>query len=144
MLSRILGLFFVFSLCFQVNAEEKASNSDLRNKKEVFSITEFTKDKQRVYKLVTSGLGEFNIILASNKVVQSLKIDSEDAQNIDEQFADKYISLQFMMEQNKEKKCANLYKLVLRGEKQNICLHEKEKINLVNSFITFLESKFHK
>lgn len=134
----LILLFMSFSVASQTTVKG-ANNNDLRTAKEVFSIT--WNDFE--YKLESSQLGHFNLnYYKKQKLVSTWKVDSMDAQGIDDDFADKFITLKYEMAHHAEKECSSLYQLRMRGEGQTVCELEKDKIKILEKFIEDLEKKF--
>ncbi|MFT6632043.1 MAG: hypothetical protein ACJAS4_002005 [Bacteriovoracaceae bacterium] len=138
----ILVLFIIFTsgLAF---SQEKSNNNDLRIKREIFSIKEFSGKNHILYKLESSITGQFNILISKkNKIVSNKKVDTSEAQKMDDEFVDRFISFKYMMKARSKKKCQNSFFLSLRGEGQQICADEKAKIEKIKAFINTLKNKF--
>jgi hypothetical protein len=138
----ILFFFVIFSIG-TVFGQEKSSNNDLRIKKEIFSIKEFSSKGHILYQLEASITGQFNILITHKKtIVSNKKVDTTYAQKIDDEFVDRFISFKYMMKARSTEKCKDSFFLSLRGEGQMICTDEKVKIEKIKVFIKNLKNKF--
>lgn len=116
-----------------------ANNNDLRNSSELFSIT----STNFVYRFESSVNGQFSLnYYEQSKLKGSWKVDTEAASKLDADFADRFIALKYEMQGMKNKKCSKKFSLSMRGEGQNICGSEKEKIKLLENFINDLKKRF--
>lgn len=130
-------------LSFSIYGQDKSSNNDLRIKKEIFTIQEFEGKHIKLYRLESSINGQFNILIKrKKKILSNKKVDTEDAQKIDEDFVDKFISMKYIMKSRKGESCKNAFHLSLRGEGQMICQDEKEKIMKIKTFLANLKNNF--
>lgn len=138
LLSLVLSIF-----CFFGFKTKKSSNNDLRGKKEIFSIKEVSKKRVTIYSLESSISGQYNIaITEKGKTISNKKVDTSDAQKMDDEFVDRFISFKYLMKARSQKKCQDSYFLSLRGEKQTICSDEKDKIDKIRVFINTLKNHF--
>ncbi len=139
---KLFGLFLSFIVLVGFKAP-KSNNNDLRIKKEIFVIKEFSEKSSIIYKLETSITGQYNIeISRKNKILSNRKVDTEDAQKMDDQFVDRFISFKYIMKEREAKKCKNQFFLSLRGEEQIICSDEEDKVNKMKAFIDILKNQF--
>lgn len=138
---KLVLLLFICS--FSALAQQKTSNNDLRKFYNLFQIKDL-KSKQAIeYKMNTSGKGQFNLeLLNKAKVVQKSKVNSKQAQTLDEQFVDKFISFKYLMNPTPDKGCKDQFYLNLRGEELVICENEKDKIKQLNAFLEQLKVLF--
>lgn len=135
-----ISLLIVFSFC--AFAQDKTENTDLRAKKEIFSIKELGKNFEH-YTLESSISGQFNIsILKKEKLIDTKKIDTKFARSMDDEFVDKFISMKYIMKKQRKKDCKDTFLLSLRGEIQKICSSEKEKIDVLRVFIEKFKNHF--
>ncbi len=139
---------FLFACIFMllVNAalaQSNTRNSDLRTNKEIFSIKEYKKKETIFMGLQTSVSNQYTFNLHKNdKLSASLKLDGNQAQKLDDEFVDQFISVRYIIKSKKKSKCKLGYELNLRGEKHKICLHEKEKIETLKKFVRKLQKNF--
>lgn len=138
----IIFIIFTFSTCLVSLAQVKTSNNDLRVMREIFSLTDLSEKKPKVYTLMTSSSGGFNMIIrVGNKQSEKWKVDSDHAQALDDRFADDFINMKYIMTPNDKIKCGEKYSLNLRGEDQNICPHENNKVKKIKELIAYLNMK---
>ena len=137
-------LIFVFLLSStSVFAQSKTANNDLRGGVELFSIAYTEKDKKG-FRLVlirsVSGSHSF-ISLKKTFKLGSQKIDSNTAKLMDENFADDFINLKYMMSVPLKVKCPSIITLVMRSEKLAVCKSDKIRVNHISKIINKLKLK---
>ena len=136
MLKRVAMKYVFFLLFIQgfAWAEDRAANHDLRNDRAIFKILKVS--KKLTYSLKSSSSGQFNYqMIKGKKIVKSQKVDPVDAQVMDDQFVDKFITFKYMMKSREGAKCNHVYKLNLRTEELTICAGEKAKITGIESLL---------
>ena len=140
----ILLYLFIFS-CLVVAQDTKSpaktKNSDLRSVREILSI-KYPENKtfEKLYVSTTSG-GQFHLQHQVNdKIVKSIKIDSANAQSIDDQFVDKFITMKYMMEKKYKDKCSDYLFLIMRGEELKVCVKDSQRVSIVGELIKLLKS----
>ncbi len=142
-MTKILTFVIFLTLSLLAMSQEKSDNNDLRGQKRIFSISEKINKSNIIYEMVSSSSGQFNFqIQKKNKVDKSVKVSGDEVRRVDDNFVDKFITLKYMMGKSSEKNCKKAYSLSLRGEKQKICTHEKEKIDMVKKIIRNLKESF--
>lgn len=117
------------------------SSNDLRHDKELLMIKNY---KQAVeYILSSNSSGEYKLkLLKAQKIIKMSKISNGDAEKIDKEFADSFINMKYMMDNNTKKECNKAFTLELRGEEFDICSSEKIKIETTNTVLENITSYF--
>ncbi len=134
----LLGIILIIFSSGMLSAEiKKTGNQDLRQNREVFSIEDLTQAQHKVYKMMTSPAGAFSMIFSEGENPANIrKINNELANQIDEKFADQFISIKYEMASNSSgDKCKKSYVLSLRGESHFICVKETKQRNKMKLFI---------
>lgn len=136
--------FFLFvMLCYLPlvgYGQTATKNNDLRKRYNLFLIKDMQGRKTFVYKMNSSNNGQFNFIQEEeNKIIGQKKVNSADAQKLDDLFVDKFISFKYLMNKKNEKECKESFYLNLRGEELSICNTEKEKIKEVKKLLEKLK-----
>ena len=139
----LFSLFITIGISINVSyAQEATSNNDLRGNQELFTIKDLSSKKTKIYKLEESSVGQYYVSIQfpvqSELDKGNIKIDPQDANKLDVQFANHFITFQYAMAPRKKVKCQNVFLLNLRGEVQVVCKDEKEKIKQINKFIKSL------
>jgi hypothetical protein len=136
---------YALLLIFSANlyAQKKSSNNDLRNNSKIFLIENLLTDKFISYSLESSTSGAFNFSKIEKSKNKVWKISRDYANGIDTEFADHFISMKYMMKENKEKNCKPAFKLFFRGEKFEICKNDKSRIDIVTKFVLDLEKNLN-
>ena len=144
MLRITLALNFILlsSLSIAQYTPKKIQNNDLRGKKEIFSI-KFIENKMNQHFFISkSQMGQFHIEQSQDKKIKKrIKIDSENAQKIDDDFVDKFITMKYMMSKKYEKKCEQTYTLNMRGEDLKVCKTDISRMSIVSELIKLFKSK---
>ena len=99
-----LNFLLLSTLSFAQLTPKKIENNDLRGKKEIFSIRFFEKETVNYLNISKTQMGEFHLEQSVGKLLKKrVKIDSDNAQKIDDQFVDKFITMKYMMEKKYKK-----------------------------------------
>jgi len=120
-------------LAFAQLSPKKIKNSNFRtNKKEILSIAYTSNNKEYNLNISKTTAGQFYLQQKEDsKITKSLKLDSDKAMSIDEQFADKFILIKYMMNTKVKNKCNDFYKLFMHGEDYQVCSDDKERMSVV-------------
>lgn len=132
----ILFLLFSVSVFAQTRTPKRTDTTDLRTHKSVFEII-FTENKQKNFiQFKSNAQGNYHLHhLVGTKLISSKKLTSENAQKIDEEFVDKFITMKYMMGESDIKKCDTSIELKMRGEDFEVCQKDKKRNDLVKEFI---------
>lgn len=145
MLRTTLTLIFVLSsqVVWSQLTPKKIKNNDLRSSKEVISISYSGKKKQENYSLNKTPQGEFHINHnVDKKLVKSQKVASQSATQFDETFADKFITMKYMMKSAPKKSaCKNSYKLFMHGEDYEVCESDQPRVSMIQELINLFKKK---
>ena len=126
-----------------INGQEATKNNDLRKHFNLFLIKDMQSKEQITYKMSSSKSGQFNFTMESGQnILNKKKINSVDAQKMDDLFVDKFISFKYLMKEKSKKKCPELFYLNLRGEELIICKDEREKIVEMKALIEKMKVVF--
>jgi len=136
-----LYLLLLSGLSLAQYTPKKIENNDLRGKKEILSI-QFLENKTHFqFLIVQSEMGQFHLEQTEDKKLQkSVKMDTESAQKIDDQFVDKFITMKYMMEKKFEKKCIETYTLFMRGEDLKVCKADTSRMSMVGEIIKLFKA----
>ncbi|MEE2671540.1 MAG: hypothetical protein VYA54_07510 [Bdellovibrionota bacterium] len=138
----MIKIFFLLLFSTQILAQvdaPSASNNDLRSNNLIFSL----KDKAREWKLESSVAGQYHLVeMKGKKIIKVWKVDPKSAEELDTDFADKFLAIKYEMKVSKNKKCKAGFNLSMRGELEKVCDEEKEKMSLLNDFMKRLKKQF--
>lgn len=142
MMKIILVFIFLVSTS-TVFAQAKTANNDLRGGVELFSINYAEKSKENLrLVLVRSVSGAHSIIsLEKSNKLESQKLDTDTAKNLDEKFADDFINLKYMMAAPLKVKCQSVVTLIMRGEKLSVCKSDEVRVSQISKMINSLKLK---
>lgn len=114
------------------NQNVQTSNHDLRNDKELLSIKHF----QGVTSTIFKSFGdEYFYESIEDKSIDRYKISNIHAEQYDNFFVSQFIHLKYSMPTFSGKSCSKIYTLTMRGETQNICKQEKDKLTIMKQII---------
>jgi len=141
MYSLILTLFISYSALAQHSEQpQKESVSDLRSADVLFSVEEVGKEK--TYWLErTSNLDHFLRIKDEGKEEVIKKVDGRVAKKIDMDFASRFLRCQYEYPDSPGE-CKVTLRLMLKGEKQEICLKDEKKSREIQGFIEDLNKRY--
>ena len=115
----------------------KTSNFDLRNNKQLLSI----KDHQGTTKVIYKSVGdEYFYESHDKKKVDRFKISDVDAEKFDQFFVSQFINLKYSLPPFAGKNCSKSYTLSMRGETQQICKSENDKLKLMKNILEKINS----
>lgn len=127
-------LIFLFSISlFSTNVlaykHLKTSNFDLRTQTMLLSLSEVKGTTYEIHKSVSDEY--FLDVKNKSKKVERTKISNITAEKYDNFFVSMFINLKYSLPHFSGKNCSKIYTLSMRGETQNICKGEKEKLSVM-------------
>tara|TARA_B100000497_G_C7333606_1_gene220448 strand:- start:12 stop:443 length:432 start_codon:yes stop_codon:yes gene_type:complete len=122
-------LIFLFSTNVFAYKHLKTSNFDLRTKTILLSIAEQKATSYEIHKSVSDEY--FLDIQKKSKKLERTKISNFTAEKYDNFFVSMFINLKYSLPPFSGKSCSKIYTLSMRGETQNICKGEKEKLSIM-------------
>lgn len=129
---KIATLFFLLSSAVfgQVESPEKlrTGNNDLRGEKTVFKVKSHKKEHDS-FALLETGEDQYMVDVSGGAT--RLKVSRNFAQKADGEFVKSFIHLKYAMGKKTRGACDSLFTLTLRGEREDVCSDEKEKIGEV-------------
>lgn len=135
-------VLFMSSFSWSQLTPKKIKNNDLRSTKKVISLSYSKKLNEFDYSLLKSAQGEFHLKHNINqKLVKSQKLGTENANEMDAAFADKFITMKYMMSEKQKSKCKVYYLLFMHGEDFKVCDGDKHRVSLIKELITIFKKK---
>lgn len=141
-----MKVFFLLLTIFALNAmaqspsqPEKESADDLRAGLVMFSIGN-EGEGSRVWLERTSS-DDYFLRMKEGKAEKILKLSSKEAKQIDMEFASKFLKSMYELPPTPEK-CKKAYRLVMKGESQDICKEEELKTQEFKPFDLALRKRF--
>lgn len=123
--------------------ELKTSNFDLRSEKILSSIQKH--GKVQVSYQILQGIGdEYFLDTRIAKKLERIKISNRDALQYDKYFVSKFIHLKYSLPSFKGKSCRKSFSLSMRGETQDICYEEKDKLVVMDQLVNKIKEIYKK
>jgi hypothetical protein len=135
-------IFILLSLTVFAQSPEqpaKENTLDLRNYLLIFRIEDVKSGK--IYQLDRTSISEHYLRLINGKDEELRKVDSKEAKKLDQDFAAKFIRIQYEIA-SPEGKCDVTLRLHMKGEDQDICEKDEKKSQEVASFVSDLAKRF--
>jgi hypothetical protein len=127
----IVSIYFTFNI--YADSKLKTSNSDLRSHQLILSVQAQDGNSHSLFK--TTG-EEYFVDHLQDKKSNRLKISNTEAEDYDAFFVSKFIQLKYAMPDFTGKNCSNFYTLSMRGETQNICKEESDKLKVMEELLS--------
>lgn len=119
---------------------EKESNTDLRSALVLFSVEDLKEEKTIVLER-TPHLDHFLRIKSDDSEELIRKVDRKDAKKLEMDFASRFLKTQYELD-TLPGDCKIVYRLVLKGEGQDICKKDDKKGQEIKPFIQALNKRF--
>lgn len=129
------------SFAFKQYKRLKTSNFDLRSATLILSIESTKGESHHLYKSVGD---EYFIDLKKKDKSERRRISNTKALDYDKFFVSQFIHLKYSLPNFKGKSCSKSFTLSMRGELQNICKSEKDKLVVMNKVIKRIEEIYIK
>lgn len=113
----------------------KTSNYDLRSHQLILSVQVQGGNHHSLFK--TAG-EEYFVDRTMDKKTSRVKISNTEAENYDAFFVSQFIHIKYSMPNFQGKNCSNFYTLSMRGETQNVCKEESDKLKVMDELINKL------
>ncbi|HXH76555.1 MAG TPA: hypothetical protein VNJ08_16405 [Bacteriovoracaceae bacterium] len=138
-------IFMVLIASFMALAQhseqpQQESNSDLRSAMVLFSVEDISNEKTIILER-TPHLDHFLRLKEEKDKEVIRKIDSRDAKKMEMDFASRFLKTQYELD-TLPGNCKVVYKLVLKGESQDICKKDDKKGQEIAPFMQALNKRF--
>jgi hypothetical protein len=118
---------------------QKESSADLRSHFVLFSIE--IPDDKKTYKLERTASQDYFVRMKKKNDESIRKISSKEAQNLDKDFASRFLKCQYELE-SQPGKCEVTLRLTMKGERQEICEKDEKKTQEMMWFLNELAKRF--
>lgn len=136
---------FIITLFFSTNLYAykhlKTSNYDLRSEVLILSIDSTDGSFHRLYQSVGD---EFFLDKKAKDKSERIRVSNITAAEYDKYFVSQFIHLKYSLPNFKGKNCSKSFTLSMRGETQDICKDEKEKLLVMEKVINKIKKIYLK
>ena len=136
----ILLLALVVSTAFAQHQPQKESSTDLRTGLIMFTVEDLDKDVL-IWLERTGNLDYFLRVKDEDDEEKIQKIPTPEAKKLDMEFASKFLKIQYELPPSPEG-CKVTLRLMMKGERQDICKKEDKKTQEIDPFMKDLEKRF--
>lgn len=119
---------------------QKESNTDLRSASVLFSLEDL-KGETVIWLERTPHLDHFLRLKRDDHEEVLRKVDSKDARKLEMDFATRFLKCQYELE-SAPGDCKAVYRLLLKGETQEICKKDEKKSREIEPFLQALSKRF--
>jgi hypothetical protein len=135
-------LLLLLAICFPALAQHseqpvKESHTDLRAQQVLFSVEEVKEKKTFILERTTNFDYFLRARVGKDETIK--KVPGRVAQKLDLNFASRFLRCQYEIPAS-EGKCQPQYKLLMKGEGQEICEKDDKKSQEIKSFLTELSA----